>query len=147
MAKVLVIDDDELVRATLKRTLRDKHEVVTAPDGRNGVSAFETERPDLVITDIIMPEQGGLETIREIRRRAPDAKIIAMSGGSRFGNSDSLAMAATLGAADVFSKPFDPHDLLDRIGRCLAGGGPGPSGPPNDAACTAPGGPARRLTG
>lgn len=120
MAKILIIDDDELVRATLKRVLRGSdHEVLTAFDGRHGLAVFAQEPADLVITDIIMPDQEGLETIREIRRQAPDTKIIAISGGSRLGNIDYLEMAQKLGAAEILNKPFDPTALLAGIARCL----------------------------
>jgi len=84
-----------------------------------GVRIFRSERPDLVITDIIMPEKEGLETIREIRGQRPDAKIIAISGGARIGNMDFLDIAGKLGASEIISKPFDPSDLIKLVSRCL----------------------------
>jgi CheY-like chemotaxis protein len=120
MGKILVIDDDSLVRDTIVRILERKdHQVVVASDGRRGLRMYRSERPDLVITDIIMPEVEGIETIREIRREAPHAKIIAISGGSRIGNMDFLDLAAKLGASEVLPKPFDPVDLVNLVSRCL----------------------------
>jgi len=122
MAKILVIDDDAMVRHTMSKILRHGgYEVVLAEDGLRGVAAFRKEHPDLVITDIIMPEQEGIATISQIRREVHDAKIIAVSGGGRIGNADFLSMARKLGANDILPKPFLPADLLERVKTCLAG--------------------------
>jgi DNA-binding response OmpR family regulator len=121
MAKVLVIDDDAGVRQTLTAILEDNgYEVMSAEDGRRGVAVFRSERPDLVITDIIMPEQEGIQTIIEMRKNAPDAKIIAISGGGRTANIDYLKIARALGATDALAKPFDPDVLLSAVAECLA---------------------------
>jgi CheY-like chemotaxis protein len=120
MKKVLVIDDDVLVRDTIVRILERKgYSVLVAADGVRGLRMFHSEQPDLVITDIIMPEKEGLETIREIRRSRPNAKIIAISGGARIGNMDFLRMAGELGASEIIPKPFDPADLVGLVARCL----------------------------
>jgi DNA-binding response OmpR family regulator len=118
--KILVIDDDTLVRDTIERILERKgYSVLVAADGVRGLRMFHSEQPDLVITDIIIPEKEGLQTIREIRGEQPDAKIIAISGGSRIGNMDFLSIAGELGATEIIPKPFDPADLLSMISRCL----------------------------
>jgi len=120
MKKVLVIDDDALVRDTIVRILERKgYTVLVAADGVRGLRMFHAEHPDLVITDIIMPEKEGLETIREIRGKQPDTKIIAISGGARIGNMDFLRMAGELGASEIMPKPFDPADLVNLVSRCL----------------------------
>jgi CheY-like chemotaxis protein len=122
MQKILVIDDDSLVRDTLVRVLERKgYQVLVASDGLRGLHAFRREQPDLVITDIIMPEKEGLETIREIRGECPDAKIIAISGGARIGNMDFLDVAGKLGASEIIPKPFDPTELVTVVSRCLDG--------------------------
>jgi len=122
MKKILVIDDDVIVRETIVQILESEgYAVVSADDGKRGVALFRSERPDLVITDIIMPEKEGIQTITEIRAMTPDAKVIAISGGGRIGNTDFLKIARLLGASDVISKPFDPDDFLSRVGTCLAG--------------------------
>ena len=118
--KILVIDDDDMVRRTIKRILRsDGHEVVTAEDGRRGMAKFREERPQIVVTDIIMPEQEGIETIVALRRDDPAVKIIAISGSACVGELDVLKMAQLLGADAVIEKPFRARDLLTGV-RTLA---------------------------
>jgi DNA-binding response OmpR family regulator len=122
MAKILVIEDDVLVRNMVDKVLRHGgYDVVMAEDGVRGITSFRSERPDLVLTDIIMPEREGIATIVELRRECPDAKIIAMSGGGRIGSADFLGMAKKLGANDIIPKPFLPQELLRRIKACLGG--------------------------
>jgi CheY-like chemotaxis protein len=122
MAKILVIDDDVIVRKTIIRLLEDGgYKVLSAEDGLRGMAMFRSERPDLVITDIIMPEQEGIQTITEMRKAKPDAKIIVISGSGRIGNIDFLRIAQHLGASDAIAKPFDRDDLLKRVRCCLSG--------------------------
>jgi len=119
--KVLVIDDDILVRRTISRILQHGgYEVTLAEDGAKGVAKFRSERPDLVITDIIMPEQEGIETIIQLLRDNPAARIIAVSGGGRLGSMDFLTVANKLGAAAILRKPFEPAELLGCVERALA---------------------------
>jgi DNA-binding response OmpR family regulator len=121
MVKVLVIDDDVMLRHTITKILRRAgYEVVTAEDGVRGMAAFRKERPGLVITDILMPEQEGMQTITQIRREACDTKIIAVSGGGLIGSADLLGMAQKLGAHQILAKPFLAEDLIDRVRSCLA---------------------------
>ena len=121
MYKILVIDDNVVVRNTIVQILEGEgYEVVSAEDGRRGLSAFRSEKPDLVITDIIMPEKEGIETIRDIRGEAPNAKIIAISGGGRMGNTDFLKIARQLGASDVIAKPLDPDHFISVVRDRLA---------------------------
>jgi len=116
--KILLIDDDALVRFSLAMMLRDaQHEVVTAENGYAGMQLLRKERPDVVVTDIIMPDQEGFETIIEIKREHPGIKVIAISGGLRQGNLDILPMAMGLGADATIAKPFNPSQLLDEIER------------------------------
>jgi DNA-binding response OmpR family regulator len=124
--KILVIDDEYLVRYTLARILRrNGYEVVTAADGERGMAVFRNVAPDVVITDIFMPEQEGFATIRQLRSERPDAKIIAISGPGQIGNSDVLAIARRLGANDVIRKPVDADELLSRVRQLRALAGPG----------------------
>jgi DNA-binding response OmpR family regulator len=118
MRKILIIDDDSLVCDTIVRILERKgYQTLVAPDGLRGLILFRSERPDLVITDIIMPEKEGLETIREIHNERPEMPILAISGGGRIVNLDYLAMAGMLGAFETLAKPFDPGELLDCVAR------------------------------
>ena len=120
MKKILVIEDNAIVRNTMTRILQTAgYTVVTASDGLEGVNLFRKEMPDLVISDIIMPQQEGIGTIRQLLAEFPGTKIIAISGGGRIGNTDFLQIARKLGAIDALPKPFDPDDLLGRIKGCL----------------------------
>ncbi len=115
MPRILVIDDDESVRSTLEEMLvRDGHTVATAENGLKGVELFRARPFDVVITDIIMDEQEGLETIMALRHEAPGVGVIAMSGGS--GRSPFyLQMAARLGADHTLAKPFAPADIREAL--------------------------------
>jgi DNA-binding response OmpR family regulator len=114
--KVLVIDDDDRIRRMVAKVLSaDGHQVTCATDGAAGVAAFRRERHDAVVTDILMPEQEGIETIVTIRRERPETKIIAISGGGRMGDIELLRMAQLLGADDVLPKPFRAHELRRRM--------------------------------
>ena len=121
MTKILLIDDNILVRETVTLVLEDGgYEVANAEDGRRGVVAFQNLGPDLVITDLIMPVQNGLQTILEIRSIAPMARIVAISGGDRTRHTDLLGIARKLGASETLAKPLDPDELLACVRRCLA---------------------------
>jgi CheY-like chemotaxis protein len=121
MQKILLIDDDPLVRRTIERILqKNGYQVHLAADGLEGLRTFRTLQPDLVITDLIMPVKEGLDTIRLLRTWSPEAKIIAISGGGRVANADLLLEAAVLGASMVIAKPFEPDELLVKVSTCLA---------------------------
>jgi CheY-like chemotaxis protein len=123
MAKVLVIDDDPGFRRMIRMILtRLDHQVVEAGDGNEGVARFVAERPDLVISDIVMPDKEGIETILEIRARDPAARIIAMSGGGASLGTGYLAAALKLGANLVLSKPFRPVELAAMVEQLLSAG-------------------------
>jgi DNA-binding NtrC family response regulator len=82
VARILVIDDDEQILRTLHQVLEmEGHEVLDAPNGKEGMRIFEEHGADLVVTDIVMPEKEGIETIKELHEGNPDLKIIAISGG------------------------------------------------------------------
>jgi len=116
MARVLIIDDDDMVRTMLLRTLtRGGHEATGARDGVEGVALFKESAADLVITDIFMPNQEGLATIMELRRSAPDLKIIAISGGGARASLDVLPVAEALGAQKTLRKPFTPSEVMETV--------------------------------
>lgn len=120
MTKILVVDDDAMVRRTIGRVLRSRgYELAFAEDGQQGVEMFFAENPALVITDMIMPRKEGAEMIAEIRAVEPRAKIIAISGGARVSNMDFSTVAAKLGVCEAIAKPFDAAVLLDSVARCL----------------------------
>ncbi|HEY4125288.1 MAG TPA: response regulator [Rhizomicrobium sp.] len=117
---ICVIDDDESVRQTVGRILRNAgHAVVEAKDGEMGLRVIERTLPAMIITDIVMPNREGIETIREAKQRFPTIPIIAISGGGRLGPDGFLELALKLGADDCLAKPFRPAELLDKVGRLL----------------------------
>lgn len=121
--RILVIDDDTGVRKTIRHILsRAGHNVEEAADGRQGVSLFDASAFDLVLTDLIMPEQEGIETILSIKRKRPEAKVIAISSGGRIGHVDLLRMAQHLGADAVLPKPFSAADLTTLVANALGTG-------------------------
>ena len=121
MAQILVIDDDRSIRNTIARMLTAHgFGVVATANGKDALKLCEQEHPVMVITDIIMPEQEGIETIRQILDHQPGAKIIAISGGGRIGNTDFLQIARKVGATEVLPKPFYPDDLLQLVQNCIA---------------------------
>jgi CheY-like chemotaxis protein len=128
MARILLIEDDHLVRTMLGLTLvHFGHTVVEACNGLEGLALFPQTNPDLVITDLVMPEKDGLEVIKELRKKSPPVKIIAMSGGGRCTMTNNLATARALGAAKVLAKPFSNANLLAAIGDLVPGAESAPS--------------------
>jgi YesN/AraC family two-component response regulator len=120
MARILVVDDEEIIRFTLRQLLeKGGHEVFEAVNGRAALRAFEELHVDLVITDIIMPEKEGIETISELRRRRPDLKIIAVSGGGRTRTMNYLDMAERFGANAALAKPLTRQDVMDAVDTAL----------------------------
>lgn len=116
MATILVIDDDQEVRDFLVAVLeRAGHEVTTAGNGRDGVAQFREHPVQVVITDIIMPEKDGIETILDLRREHPDLKVIAISGGGRTTPENYLHSARLLGADRAMRKPFKNEEILRAI--------------------------------
>jgi DNA-binding response OmpR family regulator len=129
MAKVLVIDDDAAMRRLVRRILNGAgHEAVEAQDGVVGLAKFHAEAPDIVITDIIMPEREGVQTILEMRATGSQIGIIAMSGGGMGTAQLYLNIARDLGADAVLAKPFRPDELIAAVDRLLNRKPPGGAG-------------------
>lgn len=129
---VLVIDDEESMRDVIRLILeKEGWDVLEAVDGREGVREFEAfaDRIKLIITDIIMPNMEGLETIMKLHKKHPDLKILAISGGGRHFPENYLPMAMTLGAQGALVKPFDRAELLEAMNRI---GAPNPKANPTD---------------
>ena len=116
MARILIIDDDVQILDMLRQTLEHEgYEVVDAADGKKGIRLYRENPADLIITDIVMPEKEGIETIIELKQDFPDVKIIAISGGGQIRPEGYLSMAKKLGAQYTFSKPFERKELLSAI--------------------------------
>ena len=122
MARILIIDDEEIVRDSVREMLQmGGHEVEGAADGQAGIDRYRENPADLVIADIMMPKKSGLEIIEELRRDYPDAKIIAMAA---YGE-EILAKARALGADRTFDKPFHLQEMLDAVNALLEENGDG----------------------
>ena len=120
MGKILVIEDDDLMREMLVEMLaRDGHDVSSASNGAEGLERIEGEPFELVVTDIVMPEKEGLETIISIRRTL-NIPIIAMSGGGRNLPMNYLKAAEKFGADFAFTKPIDRKVFLATVRECLS---------------------------
>lgn len=120
MKRILLVDDNDSFRRSLAQTLqRADYEVLPAADGEVALSIFRQQPVDLVITDLIMPEKEGLETIMELRRLQPNIKVIAISGGGRNDPGDYLPIAEQLGAAKTLAKPFTAEEILAAVAQVL----------------------------
>jgi|SRR5919197_6153057 DNA-binding response OmpR family regulator len=121
MRRILVIDDHTEIRELLRVTLEAAgYDVAVAPNGREGLEIQRRRPAELVITDIFMPEQEGLETIQELREQTPRPKIIAMSGGGRLGTLEYLPAAREFGADRTLDKPFDCEAMLTAVREMLS---------------------------
>lgn len=121
MSKILVLDDEPSILLMIKKMLEKAgYEVSIASNGKEGMRLFEKDKHDLVISDIIMPEKEGLETIFELRRMHPNLKIIAISGGGRISPDGYLPGAKLLGANMVFQKPLVQKEFLSAVASLLA---------------------------
>jgi two-component system chemotaxis response regulator CheY len=122
MLRILVVDDDEAVRDSLKLFLEQHgHEVITAKNGRHVVALCGRQKPNVVITDLIMPDFEGIELIIDLLKLKDSPRIVAMSGGGALDKYSLLAMARELGAHAVLEKPFQPETLMlaiDEAARC-----------------------------
>ena len=122
MSRILVIEDEAAYRMLIKMWLeRAGHQVEVAHNGRVGERMLRDGGFDLAITDIVMPDQEGIETIRGLRRDGVTIPILAMSGGGALDNMFYLRTAAALGADDTIAKPFTASTLLARVDRLVFG--------------------------
>jgi CheY-like chemotaxis protein len=116
MKRILLIEDDNDLRRMLRLTLQNLGcEVLEARNGNEGLAILQSADADVVLTDLIMPEKEGLETIQELRVKWPALVIVAMSGGGRFDARDNLRMAKYFGAKVVLAKPFSSEELAKAI--------------------------------
>ncbi|WP_026988226.1 response regulator [Fodinicurvata fenggangensis] len=121
MPTILLIDDETSIIEVMGDSLvKAGYEVLPAENGEKGLQLLEKEAVDAVVTDIIMPEKEGLETIIEIRRKQPELPIIAISGGGRTRQLHFLEISRDFGANDVLQKPFKPSQLIASLHSLLA---------------------------
>ena len=122
MAKILVIDDDpQVLKLMVAYLTRDGHDITTAGDGKQGIRQLETGQFDLVITDIVMPEQDGLGVLMWLKTQPTRPKIIAISGGSVSLDQDLLLKMASFSADRVLAKPVDFGTLTGAVREVLLG--------------------------
>ena len=120
LAKILVIDDDPRVRGVIAEALTATgHEVIEANDGREGLDMFRLHLPTLVVTDILMPEKDGLETIRELRGGGSNVAIVAVSDSGPMSSAQLLTLARLMGADAGIAKPFGATELVAVVDRLL----------------------------
>ena len=114
--KILLIEDIRIERKKIKHWLEQIGcEVIEASNGVEGLERFNSSRPDLVITDMVMPEKEGVELMIELRNTFPDTKIFAISGAGVSRAGEYLPLAKGLGALRTFAKPIEKGVLLDAI--------------------------------
>jgi CheY-like chemotaxis protein len=117
--RILLIDDNDLFRKLVRFMLATaEYDVEEASNGKTGVAGYRRQRSDLVITDILMPEQEGLQTIRELRQVDPQVRIIATSSAGH-GRGGYLELALKFGARRILQKPFSRDDLLTAVSEVL----------------------------
>jgi len=120
MSGVLIVEDEKELREMLKISLiRRKFTVFEAANGKDAIIRFKPSITDLVVTDLIMPEEDGLKVIMKLRELKPSIKIIAISGGGKAGPGSYLNLAKALGANAIYSKPFSINDLIAKIEELL----------------------------
>ncbi len=121
MARIVLVDDTDILRETLEVTLqRAGHEIIGAASGLGIERIVAQHKADLVIIDMLMPDRDGVETVMALRRRYPELRLIAMSGGGSRGNLD-LGVARKLGVSATIAKPFEPGELVELVSGVLAG--------------------------
>ncbi len=121
MQRILVVEDDDSVRKLLIRLLTvEGYRAEEADSAAAALEIIRSDPPDLVITDLLMPDTDGLELIMRIRRSGASLKIIAISAGGRIGQNTYLKLAEQLGADRTITKPFQPATLLQEVRELLA---------------------------
>jgi DNA-binding response OmpR family regulator len=122
--RVLVIEDDEDFRYLVLRWFRDCGiDAAGAANGAQGLAMQRAQPAAVIVTDIFMPEVEGIETIHDLRREFPEARIIAMSGRDSRMKFDVLKVAREVGAVRTFKKPFKFEELVSAVRELI---GPAP---------------------
>lgn len=123
MATILIIDDNNDFRVMLRTMLeKEGYEVTEAVDGKKGVESYREHPTDLVMIDMIMPNEDGIEAMSKLRREFKKMKFIIMSGGGNFGTAEEyLTSAESLGAPKILQKPFDRQTLVNVVKEALGG--------------------------
>lgn len=124
MVKILLVDDDKSVRLATRLVLEGAgHEIFEATSGLRIEASITDHQPDLMLTDMLMPDRDGVETVLAVRRRFPNLRIIAMSGGGTRGDLD-LGVARKLGVSATLTKPFEAETLTALVDQVVTGPAP-----------------------
>ena len=120
MAKIIIIDDDALIRRMVNRVLTGSgYQVLEAENGCDGMAVIHEQKPDLIITDLMMPEKEGIETVRELQMDSCKVPILVISGSDLDNRAMYLNMAKKFGADATLKKPFRPAELLEAVAKLL----------------------------
>ncbi|HZL76758.1 MAG TPA: response regulator [Bacteroidales bacterium] len=120
MPGILIVEDNRELREMLKESLtRKRFTVQEADNGKDAIIHFKPGVTDLVVTDLIMPEEDGLKVIMTLREIKPSIKVIAISGGGKAGPASYLNMAKALGADAIYYKPFSVNEMILKIEELL----------------------------
>ena len=122
MTNILVVDDEAPVRNLLKDVLeKEGYTVFTAETGVKASTIYDSNDIDLIITDLVMPEKGGIDLIMELKKKEPNIKVIAISGGGGItGRFDYLPIAKLVGASEIIAKPFQVTEIRAQVAKMLA---------------------------
>ena len=112
--RILIAEDDEMVRRIIKEVLQDDYELYFAEDGSEALQLAEKHKPDLLLLDIMMPEKNGFEVCRELRKDEEMQKLIVIMV-TALSDKDSEKMGLKAGADDLITKPFNPIDLRTKV--------------------------------
>lgn len=117
MAKILIVDDEPQLRDMLRHMLQqDSHEVIEAENGLQGCKIYREQKPDIIITDLVMPEQNGIDMLLELKKEFSDLRVLAISGGGGItGSFDYLPIAKLIGAEQILKKPFGLQELREAV--------------------------------
>ena len=119
--RFIIGDDDQQIRRLLRRMLEQAdYTAIEAANGKEAIKQFDLHQPDVVITDIFMPEKEGIETIIELKQNDPHVKIIAISGGGKISPTNYLHLAEKIGAITTLEKPIGRDQLLSAVNRALS---------------------------
>ena len=119
MKNIIIIDDDPDLRFMLNEMLKDKYKVVELADVDEVLRLCKKDKVDLIITDLFMPGKNGLELIKEVRKKYPEIRILAISGGNYTKTCDFLPIADLIGANETMHKPFGMKELQQRVDKLV----------------------------
>ena len=112
MVKIVVADDSNLIRMKLKKHLKDEYEVVEAHNGRDALVKIKIEKPDIILSDLLMPEMDGFELLRRIQEDKIPIPVVILTADIQF---ETNQKCLELGAFKVLNKPPNREDLLKFI--------------------------------